>query len=87
MLALVRCGRQAEALEAYQSAREVLMEELGTEPGAGLRDLHQQILGEDPATGYAGPGGAGGGSPCRGCRGSCRLRWRGLPAGERNWRR
>jgi DNA-binding SARP family transcriptional activator/Flp pilus assembly protein TadD len=49
MLALVRCGRQAEALEAYQSAREVLIEELGTEPGAGLRDLHQRILGEDPA--------------------------------------
>ncbi len=49
MLALVRCGRQAEALEAYQSAREVLVAELGTEPGTGLRELHQQILIGDPA--------------------------------------
>jgi DNA-binding SARP family transcriptional activator len=49
MLALVRCGRQAEALEAYQSAREVLVEKLGTEPGIGLQELHQQILTGDPA--------------------------------------
>jgi DNA-binding SARP family transcriptional activator/tetratricopeptide (TPR) repeat protein len=49
MLALVRCGRQAEALEAYQSAREVLVKELGTEPGADLRELHQRILAGDPA--------------------------------------
>jgi DNA-binding SARP family transcriptional activator/Flp pilus assembly protein TadD len=53
MLALVRCGRQAEALDAYQSARGVLVEELGTEPGAELRDLHQRILTADPA--LAGP--------------------------------
>jgi len=44
MLALARCGRQAEALAAYHRTREVLVEELGTEPGAGLRHLHQQIL-------------------------------------------
>ena len=49
MLALVRCGRQAEALEAYQRAREVVVDELGAEPGTGLRDLHQQILTGDPA--------------------------------------
>ena len=49
MLALVRCGRQAEALQAYQSAREVLAQELGTEPGTELRELHQQILTGDPA--------------------------------------
>ena len=47
MLALVRCGRPAEALEAYQFAREVLAEELGTEPGAGLQELHLQILAGD----------------------------------------
>ncbi len=29
MLALYRCGRQAEALEAYQSYRELLDHELG----------------------------------------------------------
>ena len=49
MLVLVRCGRRAEALEAYQSAREVLVQELGTEPGAGLQELHQRILAADPA--------------------------------------
>ena len=35
VLALYRCGRQAEALRAYQAARTVLLEELGLEPGAG----------------------------------------------------
>jgi DNA-binding SARP family transcriptional activator/tetratricopeptide (TPR) repeat protein len=49
MLALVRCGRQAEALEDYQRARRVLVEELGTEPGTELRELHQRILADDPA--------------------------------------
>src|ERR1700729_2745599 len=44
MLALYRDGRQAEALAAYQAARRVLREELGTEPGPELRQLHQQIL-------------------------------------------
>jgi DNA-binding SARP family transcriptional activator/tetratricopeptide (TPR) repeat protein len=49
MLALHRDGRQAEALAAYQNARRVLLEELGTEPGRELRGLHQQILAADPA--------------------------------------
>ena len=49
MLALYRCGRQGEALAAYQRAREVLVEELGAEPGSELRTLHQQILTTDPA--------------------------------------
>jgi DNA-binding SARP family transcriptional activator/Tfp pilus assembly protein PilF len=44
MLALAHCGRQAEALEAYQRARLVLAEQLGAEPGAELRELHQQLL-------------------------------------------
>jgi DNA-binding SARP family transcriptional activator len=34
MLALYRCERQADALEAYQDARRALVEELGIEPGA-----------------------------------------------------
>jgi DNA-binding SARP family transcriptional activator len=53
MLALYRCGRRAEALDAYQRARRVLVEQLGIEPGAHLRCLHERILaGEqaDPAT-------------------------------------
>jgi DNA-binding SARP family transcriptional activator len=49
MLALARCGRQPEALEAYQRARGTLAEELGAEPGAELRELHRRILAADPA--------------------------------------
>jgi DNA-binding SARP family transcriptional activator/tetratricopeptide (TPR) repeat protein len=49
MLALYGCGRQGEALAAYQAARDVLIAELGVEPGHGLRDLHQQVLSGDPA--------------------------------------
>jgi DNA-binding SARP family transcriptional activator len=48
MLALYRSGRQADALEAYQDARRVLVEELGIEPGRELRELHQTILRQDP---------------------------------------
>ena len=39
MLALYRAGRQAEALEAYQDARRVLIDELGLEPSEELRGL------------------------------------------------
>ncbi len=49
MLALYRCGRQAEALAAYQHARHTLIDELGTEPGPELQQLHQQVLSADPA--------------------------------------
>jgi DNA-binding SARP family transcriptional activator/Tfp pilus assembly protein PilF len=56
MLALYRCGRQAEALGAYQNARRELINELGTEPAAELRDLHQRILAGDPALAAPGPG-------------------------------
>ena len=49
MLALYRSGRQAEALEAFQTARSALVEELGIEPGRELRDLEQAILRQDPS--------------------------------------
>jgi DNA-binding SARP family transcriptional activator/tetratricopeptide (TPR) repeat protein len=49
MLALYRCGRQADALEAYRSARRGLVEELGLEPGRLLNELQQGILLHDPA--------------------------------------
>jgi DNA-binding SARP family transcriptional activator len=49
MLALYRSDRQAEALTAYREARDLLVHELGTEPGASLRDLHQRILAGDPS--------------------------------------
>jgi DNA-binding SARP family transcriptional activator len=44
MLALYRAGRQADALTVYRQAREVLADELGIEPGAALREMHQRIL-------------------------------------------
>jgi DNA-binding SARP family transcriptional activator len=53
MLALYHDGRQAEALAAYQRARRVLVDELGAEPGAELRELHRQILTTGPV--LAGP--------------------------------
>ena len=49
MLALYRCGRQAQALEAFQDARRTLIEELAVEPGDFLRELEQAILRQDPA--------------------------------------
>jgi DNA-binding SARP family transcriptional activator len=41
MLALYRSGRQAEALRAYQDARQALVDELGIEPGEELRELQR----------------------------------------------
>ncbi|HEY2957217.1 MAG TPA: BTAD domain-containing putative transcriptional regulator [Actinomycetota bacterium] len=49
MLALYRCGRQAEALAAYRAARETLVDELGIEPSTGLQRLEQAILAQDAA--------------------------------------
>ena len=54
MLALYQCGRQGEALAAYRYARRALVIELGAEPGAELRELHQRILAADPALSVAG---------------------------------
>jgi DNA-binding SARP family transcriptional activator len=49
MLALYRCGRQAEALRVYAELRSRLDAELGIAPGAALVDLHTAILRQDPA--------------------------------------
>ena len=49
MLALYRCERQADALQAYQDARRTLVEELGIEPGERLRELERAVLAQDPA--------------------------------------
>ena len=49
MLALYRSGRQAEALEAYQAARRMLVDDLGIEPGRRLQELERAILSHDPS--------------------------------------
>jgi peptide/nickel transport system substrate-binding protein len=49
MVALYRSGRQSEALDAYVAARRRLVEDVGIEPGAELRELHARILAQDPA--------------------------------------
>jgi DNA-binding SARP family transcriptional activator/tetratricopeptide (TPR) repeat protein len=55
MLALYRGGRQADADEQYRRIRRRLADELGSDPGAGLRRLHERILAADPTLTAAAP--------------------------------
>jgi DNA-binding SARP family transcriptional activator len=48
MQALLALDRRAEALQLYAATRTRLIEELGTEPGPQLRDLHLAILRDHP---------------------------------------
>ncbi|WEB37920.1 AAA family ATPase [Streptomyces yunnanensis] len=54
MLALYRCGRQADALSVYRRMRDGLVENLGLEPGRGLQRLQQAILAQDPVLSLGG---------------------------------
>ncbi|MCU1641787.1 MAG: family transcriptional regulator [Nocardia sp.] len=50
MRALSERGRRSEALDVYRDTRRALVDQLGVEPGAELRQLHEQILtGDEPA--------------------------------------
>jgi len=59
MLALYRCGRQADALAAFHAARRRFVDELGIEPSQPLRELHDDVLSHaaglsSPAAAHAG---------------------------------
>ncbi|HYQ11046.1 MAG TPA: BTAD domain-containing putative transcriptional regulator [Gaiellaceae bacterium] len=49
VLALYRCGRQADALEVYREARRTLSEDLGLEPSRALQELERAVLRQDPS--------------------------------------
>ncbi len=51
MLALYRCGRQADALAAYRRLKQTLDDQLGLDPSKELRDLEQAILRQDARLG------------------------------------
>jgi SARP family transcriptional regulator, regulator of embCAB operon len=70
MLALYRCGRQADALRSYREGRSAMVQDLGIEPSPVLRRLEEEILLQSPSLdwrpGPAAPGAGACGSPARG---------------------
>ena len=48
MVALYRCGRQAESLEAYERLRTTLANDLDIAPAPASRRLQEAILAQDP---------------------------------------
>ena len=50
-LALVRTGRQVEALELLRGYRELLADELGLDPGPEVRALEEAVLRQSPTLG------------------------------------
>ena len=74
MLALYRCGRQSDALDAYRRMRESMIEQLGLEPGPRLRALQGEVLVQAPSLDLDAPAAAPAAAPSRGAAPS------GLPA-------
>jgi DNA-binding SARP family transcriptional activator len=83
MIALYRCGRQAEALGQFRLARLTLAEELGAKPGARLAEIHQQVLVNDPALAAPAPE-PGAGAGARRTRRAARPRQRAIQFVGRN---
>ena len=65
MLALYRCGRQAEALAAYRELRGRLADELGIDPNPALHRLHEAILRQEPGLDWVAPREPGPREPAR----------------------
>jgi DNA-binding SARP family transcriptional activator len=55
ILGLYRCGRQADALRAYQRLRATLRDGLGIEPSPALRDLESAVLAQDGSLDWSAP--------------------------------
>ena len=52
-VALIRCGRQAEALEGLSTMRAMLADELGVDPSPPLQELYSDILRQAPSLAWA----------------------------------
>jgi predicted ATPase/class 3 adenylate cyclase len=63
MRALYRCGRQAEALRAYERLRQILADQLGITPCAELVRLERAVLAQDPGLDWQAPVPGAGAAP------------------------